>query len=116
MHPLVHVDGPGYWRGVFQAMALNPLGAGLIYTIANLVVTSAFPAGTQALAGSVFNMLAQIGKSVGIATSSVVARQLTMQVTMQVNGAGTKEELLRGYKAAWWYSCSLDFTSVAVSF
>ena len=109
---LCHVDGPGYWRGVFQAMALNPLGADLIYTIANLVVTAAFPTKTQALAGGVFNMLAQIGKSVGIATSAVIARQ----VTVQVNGAGTREALLRGYKAAWWYNCSLSFASVAVSF
>jgi MFS family permease len=109
---LCHVDGPGYWRGVFQAMALNPLGADLIYTIANLVVTAAFPTRTQALAGAVFNMLAQIGKSVGIATSAVIARQ----VTAQANGTGTKEALLRGYKAAWWYNCSLGFASVAVSF
>jgi len=109
---LCHVDGPGYWRGVFQAMALNPLGADLIYTIANLVVTAAFPARTQALAGGVFNMLAQIGKSVGIATSAVIARQ----VTAQGDGAGSKEALLRGYKAAWWYNCSLGFVSVAVSF
>jgi hypothetical protein len=109
---LCHADGPGYWRGVFQAMALNPLGADLIYTIANLVVTAAFPTETQALAGGIFNMLAQIGKSVGIATSAVIARQ----VTAQVNGAGTKKALLRGYKAAWWYDCSLDFASVAVTF
>jgi MFS family permease len=109
---LCHVDGPGYWRGVFQAMALNPLGADLIYTIANLVVTAAFPTRTQALAGGVFNMVAQMGKSFGIATSAVIARQ----VTAQVNGEGTKEALLRGYKAAWWYNCSLGFASVAVSF
>ncbi|KAE9369207.1 MFS general substrate transporter [Stipitochalara longipes BDJ] len=109
---LCRVDGPGYWRGVFQAMALNPLGADLIYTIANLVVTAAFPTKTQALAGGVFNMLAQIGKSVGIATSAVIARQ----VTALGEGAGSKEALLRGYRAAWWYNCSLGFASVAVSF
>lgn len=66
---LCRVDGPGYWRAPFQAMALNPLGADLMYTIAILVMTAAFPSGTQALAGGVFNMLSQIGKSVGIATS-----------------------------------------------
>ena len=109
---LCHVDGPGYWRCIFQAMALNPLGADLIYTIANLVVTAAFPTRTQGLAGGVFNMMAQIGKSVGIATSAVIARQ----VTAQVKEVGTKEALLLGYKAAWWYNCSLSFVSVAVSF
>ena len=109
---LCRVDGPVYWRGIFQAMALNPLGADLIYTIANLVMTAAFPARTQALAGGVFNMVAQIGKSVGIATSVVIARQ----VTSQIDKVGTKEALLLGYKAGWWYNCSLGFASVAVSF
>ncbi|KFZ18016.1 hypothetical protein V501_01403 [Pseudogymnoascus sp. VKM F-4519 (FW-2642)] len=109
---LCRVDGPGYWQGVFQAMALNPLGADLIYTIANLVMTAAFPAKTQALAGGVFNMVAQIGKSVGIATTAVIARQ----VTAQIDKADTKEALLLGYKAGWWYNCSLGFASVAVSF
>lgn len=109
---LCRVDGPGYWQAVFQAMALNPLGADLIYTIANLVVTEAFPMSTQALAGSVFNMLAQIGKSVGIATTAVVARQ----VTALVEEPYSKEALLQGYKAGWWYNCGLGLTSVAVSF
>ncbi|KAJ4219505.1 hypothetical protein NW759_007895 [Fusarium solani] len=99
----------GYWGAMFQATTLNPLGADLIYTIANLVVTAAFPTKTQALAGSVFNMLAQIGKSVGIATTVVIARQVTA-------GGDDKEALLRGYKAGWWYNCGLGFASVAVSF
>ncbi|KAB8263677.1 hypothetical protein BDV32DRAFT_161815 [Aspergillus pseudonomiae] len=70
---LCGVDGLGYWRGVFQAMALNPVGADLIYTIANLVMTDSFPVKTQELAGVFFNMLAQVGKGVGIATSTLIA-------------------------------------------
>jgi MFS family permease len=110
---LSHLDGPGYWHGIFQAMALNPLGADLIYTIANLVMTAAFPSQTQALAGSVFNMLAQIGKSVGIATSALIARQIT---TAHLDFMGQKEALLLGYRGSWWYNCALSFLSVAISF
>ncbi|CAN6675092.1 low affinity ammonium transporter [Trichomonascus vanleenenianus] len=109
---LCRIDGPSYWRGVFQAMALNPLGADLMYTIANLVITSAFPIGTQALAGGVFNMLAQIGKSVGIATSALISEQ----VRGQMHNVSTKEALLLGYKAGWWYNCSLGFVSLAISY
>jgi hypothetical protein len=94
-------------------MALNPLGADLIYTIANLVMTAAFPSQTQALAGSVFNMLAQIGKSVGIATSALIARQIT---TAHLDFMGQKEALLLGYRGSWWYNCALSFLSVAISF
>ncbi|KAL3493999.1 hypothetical protein BJX62DRAFT_223581 [Aspergillus germanicus] len=85
-------QGPGFWRGMIQAMALNPLAADPMYTIANLVMTAPFPAKTQALVGGVFNMLAQVGKSFGIATSAPIARQ----------GGG-------------WYNCSLGFASLAVS-
>jgi MFS family permease len=108
---LCSIDGPSYWQGIFQAMVLNPLGADLIYTIANLVMTASFPTSTQAMAGGVFNMIAQIGKSVGIATSAVIARQ----VTAQAGELGTKEALLLGYKAGWWYNCSLGLASVVVS-
>ncbi|CRL29079.1 Sucrose/H+ symporter, plant [Penicillium camemberti] len=109
---LCRLDGPDYWRGPFQAIALNPLGADLTYTIAILVMTAAFPARTQALAGGVFNMLSQIGKSVGIATSALIARQ----VTAQTGDSDAMESLLAEYKAGWWYSCALGLISVLVGF
>ncbi|KAH8890733.1 hypothetical protein GQ53DRAFT_794702 [Thozetella sp. PMI_491] len=82
---LYHVD----------SMALNPLGADLIYTITNLVVTSSFPASTQAPAGGILNMLAQIGKSIGLASTAIIARQMTMSGSV----LSYKEALLQGYKA-----------------
>ena len=107
---LCRVDGPSYWRGVFQAMALNPLGADLIYVIANLVLTDAFPEDTQALAGGTFNMLAQIGKSVGIATTSLIARQ----ITTHAEKPDSDSALLHGYQAGWYYNCALACVSVGV--
>ncbi|KAK6444890.1 hypothetical protein FP744_10001138 [Trichoderma asperellum] len=109
---LCRLDGPKYWHAIFQAMAINPLGADLIYTIANLVVTSAFPTKTQALAGGVFNMLAQIGKSIGIASTAIIAQQVTASSHL----ANTNEALLQGYKAGWWYNSGLGFVAVLVSF
>jgi hypothetical protein len=58
-------------------MALNRLGADLLYTIANLVTTSAFPRRTQEQVGGVFNILTEIGKSVGIATLMIIARHVS---------------------------------------
>ncbi|KAF6808726.1 integral membrane protein [Colletotrichum plurivorum] len=110
---LCRVDGPSYWQAMFQAMALNPIGADLMYTIAMLVVTNAFPLETQALAGGVFNMLAQIGKSVGIATTAIIAQQVTTPLMKDVE---MREALLRGYHAGWWYNCGISFVSVGVGF
>ncbi|KAK9439768.1 Major facilitator superfamily domain protein [Metarhizium brunneum] len=104
---LCRINGPGYWHGVFQAMALNPLGADLIYTIANLVLTDAFPADMQALAGGVFNMLAQVGKSVGIATTAIIAQQ----ITASCGAFDPKEASLQGYKAGWWYNFGMVCTA-----
>lgn len=109
---LCQVHAPSYWQAVFQAMALNPLGADLMYTIAMLVVSDAFPLKTQALAGGVFNMLAQIGKSVGIATTAIIAQQVSSPLMVSFDA---KEALLRGYHAGWWYNCGLSFMSVFVS-
>ncbi|KAJ5217604.1 uncharacterized protein N7469_011229 [Penicillium citrinum] len=109
---LCNLDGPDYWRGPFHAMAFNPLGADLMSTIAILVMTAAFASQTQALAGGVFSMLSQIGKSVEVATSALIARQ----ITARTGKPETMESLLLGYKAGWWYNCSLGFLSVVVSF
>lgn len=109
---LCRVDGPSYWRGVFQAMALNPVGADLIYVVANLVLTDAFPQETQALAGGIFNMLAQVGKSFGIATTVIIASQLTTQI----DEPQSRRALLQGYKGGWYYNSALAFASVLLSF
>lgn len=106
---LCRVNGPEYWRAVFEAMAINPLGADVIYTIANLVVTDAFPQKTQALAGGVFNMIAQIGKSVGIATTAIIAAR----VTAEAEENDIKEALLLGYRAGWWYNSTMASRALA---
>ncbi|KAH7009486.1 major facilitator superfamily domain-containing protein [Ilyonectria destructans] len=108
---LCRVNGPGYWRAVFEAMAINPLGADAIYTIANVVITDAFPEKTQALAGGVFNMIAQIGKSVGIATTAIIAAR----VSAQAGGDDAKEALLLGYKAGWWYNSAMGLVAVPLT-
>ena len=95
---LCRTSGPDYWGGIFQAIAFNPLGADLMYTIAMLVVTAAFPVKMQALAGGVFNMLAQIGKSVGIATTALIAQQITVS-TGNEDGAAGARSLVAGYVA-----------------
>ncbi|KAI9035049.1 uncharacterized protein KD926_004688 [Aspergillus affinis] len=112
---LCRVEGPGYWQGIFQAMALNPIGADLIYTIADLVTTAAFPNNMQALAGDVFNTLAQIGKSVRIATSAVLVQRVADRAG-DGDDAMASHALLLAYRAGWWYNCALGFTSIGVSF
>lgn len=78
----------------------------VLYTISNLAITSLFPVRTQALAGGVFNTLAQIGNSVGLAVTSIVAASVTgAKSAAAAEGASTQGGILalwEGYKASFW--------------
>jgi Na+/melibiose symporter-like transporter len=101
-----------YWANAFPAMALNAIGADTLFTVSNLVITSVFPEKTQALAGGVFNTVAQIGKTVGLATAAVIAASAT-------SSSGYKdkegpEALMEGYSAAYWYCFALCLLTIVV--
>lgn len=95
-----------YWAGAFPALFLNPIGADVLFTVSNLVITSVFPARTQGLAGGVFNTVAQIGKSVGLATSGVIAATITEQ--SEYHEKDSPEALMVGFRAAFWYLFALS--------
>jgi fucose permease len=95
-----------YWACAFPALFLNPIGADILFTVSNLVITSVFPARTQGLAGGVFNTVAQIGKSVGLATSGVIASSITEQ--SRYHDKTSPEALMVGFRAAYWYLFALS--------
>ncbi|ORY11802.1 major facilitator superfamily domain-containing protein [Clohesyomyces aquaticus] len=90
-----------YWACAFPAIVLNPPGADTLFTVSNLVITGLFPTKTQALAGGVFSTIAQIGKSVGLATSAVISNSVTTKSGFQNKEAPAA--LMEGYRAAFWY-------------
>lgn len=102
-----------YWAYAFPAIATNPIGADTLFTISNLLITSVFPTKTQALAGGVFNTVAQIGKAIGLATSAIIASTITMQ--SQFPDKESPEALLTGYKAAFWYCLALGGVTLLIS-
>jgi len=102
-----------YWEYVFPAITLNAVGPDALFTVSNLVITSAFPDKTQALAGSVFNTVAQIGKSVGLALCAVIAGSITLQSDYKdKRGPGA---LMEGYRAAFWFCLVITSLTLVVS-
>ncbi|KAF9696583.1 hypothetical protein EKO04_005214 [Ascochyta lentis] len=95
-----------YWACAFPAVFLNPVGADVLFTVSNLVITAVFPARDQALAGSVFNTVAQIGKSVGLATSAVIAASVTQH--SKIADKESPAALMEGFRAAFWYVFALS--------
>lgn len=90
-----------YWEFVFPAVFLIPVSADVLYTISQLIITAEFDENTQALAGGVFNTVAQIGKSVGLALSAIVASGVSVRAS---STEPHQYRLLEGYRAAWWFS------------
>lgn len=109
---VMHEDAT-YWAFQFPAVALVPIATDVLYTISQLIITAEFEENTQALAGGVFNTVAQIGKSVGLALSAVVASS----VTAKASGPRTSHEddLLKGYRAAWWFTFAATVACIFVT-
>lgn len=73
-----------------------------------ITVSDSFPETTQALAGAVFNTVAQFGMSLGMGSCQVVA--LGIQDKEVADGAsadgafedGNASAVLKGYRASYW--------------
>lgn len=112
---LLAVMGPrdSYWEFAFPSIALVALGPDVLFTASNLVITDAFPDRTQALAGAVFNTIAQIGKSVGLALTSMIANSIALK--HEHEGQSKVMSLLEGYHVAWWYVFGTSAATIVVS-
>ncbi|OHE92091.1 integral membrane protein [Colletotrichum orchidophilum] len=102
-----------YWICVFWAMFMNAIGADTLFTISNLLITSLFPARKQAVAGGVYNTIAQIGKSVGLASSGAVASAVSARSSLAEKESPIA--LLEGYRAAFWYCFTLHGVTLFVT-
>ncbi|QKX59097.1 uncharacterized protein TRUGW13939_06228 [Talaromyces rugulosus] len=98
----------GYWRGPFVAMLLSPLHPDVLFTVSNLIISQAYPGKNQSLAGAVFNSVSQVGNSVGLAVSAVIAASVTDH--------SANYDLEKGYQAAFWLMFAAMIVVCIVSF
>ena len=97
-----------YWMFLFPALAIEPVGADTLFTISNLVITQVFPVQTHGLAGGVFNTLAQLGMSVGLAVAALVSTSTSGDQT-------SVAELEVGYRAVFWLCTAVQGFIVLVA-
>ncbi|KAK1655986.1 major facilitator superfamily transporter [Colletotrichum phormii] len=95
----VSLDG-NYWFAPFWAMVLSPVNADALFTVSNLIVSDAFPADVQSLAGGVFSEIGQIGNAVGLAVTAAIAASVTEHSAVVRDDA--REARMEGYRAAFW--------------
>lgn len=77
----------------------------VLFTVSNLLITDVFPVETHALAGAVFNTVAQFGTSIGLAIMAVISSSVTQQKkpsSVNNESSSTREALLEGYRAVFW--------------
>lgn len=98
---LASPDWP-YWYSAFPTQLLAPLSCDILFTVGLLAVSEVFPADTQALAGAVFNTVAQFGTSLGLTLTAVVAGAVTKSKGDTDQAKVREENLLAGYSAAFW--------------
>ncbi|KAH8819328.1 major facilitator superfamily domain-containing protein [Xylogone sp. PMI_703] len=89
-----------YWYNGFFAQLLAPLSCDILFTVGLLVVSEVFPPHTQALAGAIFNTVAQIGTSIGITIMAVIAASVTQSSKIPIKDSS--EALMVGYRASFW--------------
>ncbi|KAF8866345.1 major facilitator superfamily protein [Acephala macrosclerotiorum] len=89
-----------YWTCAFLATSFAPICGDVLFTVSNLLITSVFPPQTHGLAGGVFNTIANIGNSVGLAVTAVVASAVTMAEDGKMDS--TPKSLMDGYRASFW--------------
>jgi MFS family permease len=110
-----------YWYMEFWAQALAPMSADVLVTVGLLIVSDQFPEEMQALAGAVFNTVAQFGMSLGVGICQVVAMGVSSQGKSQGDaGAGSNNDdgdgqSLQGYRAGFWTMFAIMVTCSLVA-
>lgn len=100
-----------YFYLAFWAQVFAPFSADVLFTVGLIIVSDSFPEKDQALAGAVFNTVAQFGMSLGMGSCQVVALGVIgTDQGKKSEGAGghgstasdDPKELLKGYRASFW--------------
>jgi MFS family permease len=110
-----------YWYMEFWAQSLAPLSGDVLFTVGLLIISDQFPEKTQALAGAVFNTVAQFGMSLGIGICQVVALATSDQASGhgvpegEPGGEADTEGLLKGFQASFWTMFAFGIACVVLA-
>lgn len=106
-----------YWKAGFPAMILSVVSTDLLFNISNLVITTNFPSKSQALAGSVFSTVSQLGNSIGLAVTAIIQASVTDSTSGSGRGTHFSYDYstLEGYRAAFWTCFAAAIISTGIS-
>ena len=89
------------------------MGADVSCTISNLIVTSVYDADKQALAGGVFDIMAQFGSAIGLTFSILIANTITENSSYEYKTG--KDALMGGYRGSYWSFFAISLATMFIS-
>ncbi|KAK6858913.1 drug resistance protein [Apiospora arundinis] len=108
-------DTTSYWAYDFPAMILLTLGADRLYHCTALFVMKSITEGNQAMGAVIFQTLSQLGRSIGLAITTVIQIALTKIQGRQGLDGEDRGALRSGYRAAYWFSFAMGMSSIAIT-
>lgn len=111
MMALIQPQWP-YWYDAFPAQLLMVLGVDVIFTVGILIVSEVFPNHTQALAGGVFNTIAQFGSALGVVVFGVISSTVTQHSDYE--NKASAPALLAGFHAGFWVAFGWGIFAICV--
>jgi MFS family permease len=101
-----------YWAYGFPAMIILTLGGDTLYPCLSLFVMKSIPDEDQAMGAAMFQAMGQIGRSIGLAIATAIQISVT---NSQLGKRSEEEALLKGYRAAEWFSFAVGALSFGVA-
>jgi hypothetical protein len=85
----------------------------VLFCVGLVTISKEFSDDTKALAGAVFNTMAQFGTSIGLAIIGIVASSVTRASRFEDKESAAA--LFEGYKGAFWTSLGLTLATAALA-
>ncbi|KAK9476949.1 major facilitator superfamily domain-containing protein [Lipomyces japonicus] len=93
-----------YWAFAFPALCICVIGADLAANVIIQVALSAVPPNLKSTAAGIFNVVMQVGGSIGIAASTAI---VTSRIGNDIENQSA-EILHEGYRSAYWFGLAVS--------
>ncbi|KAK3169210.1 hypothetical protein OEA41_008593 [Lepraria neglecta] len=97
-----------YWAQSFLCLLIIPFGMDISFPAATVILSNAVPKEHQGIGASLVNTVVNFSISLGLGFAGVVEVHVN-------NGGNSPEEMLRGYRGAWYMGIGLSGLGLTIS-
>ena len=97
-----------YWAQTFVSCIVAPFGMDMSFPSAIIILSDASPPGQQGMAASLVMTVQNYAIAIGLGIAA------TIEVNVN-RGGKNEQDLLRGYRGAWYAAVGMDLLGVAVA-